>query len=128
MSRICYWLACSFLLVLLAPPPPPAIAGSADLSGSLSYQVTGDSVTIEIDRITNISRTATTGPLNVILRFTTDNRGIFYSPGNGHNAARESLSYLSNDGTLAPGESFDPESRVKPGQNFDTKSLTRRDQ
>ena len=105
MSRICYWLACSLLLVLLAP----AMADHhvIELSGSTSVRVTGKTVTIEIDRITNISRTATTGPLNVILRFTTDNRGIFYSPGNGHNAARESLSYLSNDGTLAPGESYE---------------------
>ena len=78
-----------------------------ELSGSTSVRVTGKTVTIEIDRITNISRTATTGPLNVILRFTTDSMGAFISPGNGHNAARESLSYLSNDGTLAPGESYE---------------------
>ena len=95
-----------FVADCAAPPPPPAIAGSADLSGTLSYQVTGsgngDSVRIEIGRITNNSRTTTTGTLHVTLRFTTGSSPF----GTGYNVARESLSFAEDNGTLAPGESY----------------------
>ena len=79
-----------------------ALAGTADFSGRWSYRVSGDSVTIEVDRITNNSTSRTTGTLYLTLRYTTGS-----SPSStGYTVARRSLSYINGDGRLPPGNNF----------------------
>lgn len=39
-----------------------AFAGSADIEGAFSYQISGDRVTVEIERIANNTSNLTTAP------------------------------------------------------------------
>ena len=73
---------------------------SAFMEGRWSYRVSGDEVSIEIERIVNATD-RTTGPLNLTLWLTTDRDP--YSQG--YVAARHQ--FTSGGGRLGPGESFD---------------------
>ncbi len=78
-----------------------AVAGSADIEGAVSYQITGDRVTVEIERIANNTGNLTTGTLYVTVRMT-EGSSVFDS---GHNVARHRFTGSSN-GQLGPGQFF----------------------
>ncbi len=80
-------------------------AGSADISGSFSYQTINgrESVRIEIEQIHNNTPNITTGTLYVTLWMTHDREPW----GSGYNAARESLTFGDvPTGQLRPGARF----------------------
>lgn len=80
LRRLCQ-LAIGGLCLLVAAE---SLAGSADMSGNLSFETSGNTATIRVDRITNNTSNRTTGTLYVTLRFTSGS-----SPwGTGHNVAR----------------------------------------
>lgn len=80
-----------------------ARAGSADIAGPVTYQVSGSNVTITADRLENTTTTRTTGTLYLTLRMTS---GPDVS-GFGYTVARKSLSYIGADlGRLPPEQSF----------------------
>ena len=76
------------------------LAGSADFSGSWSFNISGDTVRIEVDRITNNS-SRTTDPLYLTLWLTTGPNPYT----RGYPTARFALADLDgiDDGRLAPG-------------------------
>ena len=78
-----------------------AFAGSADIEGAVSYQISGDRVTVEIDRIANNTTNLTTGSLYVTVRMT-EGSSVYDS---GHNVARHQFTGSSN-GQLGPGQFF----------------------
>ena len=80
---------------------PPALAGQADIEGTIRYQINGDQVTLEIERIKNNTSNVTTGTLYVTMRATTDSSPYSY----GYNVARHQITGSSN-GTLGPGQFF----------------------
>ena len=91
--------------------PFEASAGIADIEGTVRYQIDGDQVTIEIERIANNSSGTTTGTLFVTMRLT---RGPDpYGPG--YNAARHRITGNSN-GTLGPRRYF---SNIRWTLNFE---------
>ena len=78
-----------------------AVAGSADIEGAVSYQISGDRVTVEIDRIANNTSNLTTGTLYLTVRMT-EGSSVF-DPG--HNVGRHQFTGSSN-GQLGPGQFF----------------------
>lgn len=77
--------------------------GLATISGTYAYDTQGDSVTIEVERITNNSQTVTTGTLYLSLRMT-ESSSPFSS---GYTVAREALTFGSDStGQLSPGEYY----------------------
>jgi len=78
-----------------------AIAGPADIEGAASYQISGDRVTVEIDRIANNTTNVTTGTLYLTVRVT-EGSSVYDS---GHNVARHQFTGSSN-GQLGPGQFF----------------------
>ena len=78
-----------------------AFAGSADIEGTVSYQISGDRVTVEIERIANNTSNLTTDTLYLTVRMT---EGSSVS-GSGHNVARYQFTGSSN-GQLGPGQFF----------------------
>ena len=78
-----------------------AFAGSADIEGTVSYQISGDRVTVEIERIANNTSNLTTGTLYLTVRMTEES-SVFDS---GHNVARHRFTGSSN-GQLGPGQFF----------------------
>lgn len=78
-----------------------AFAGSADIEGAVSYQISGDRVTVEIERIANNTSNLTTGTLYLTVRMTEES-SVFDS---GHNVARHQFTGSSN-GQLGPGQFF----------------------
>ena len=86
----------SFLLVA-----SQSMAGSADIEGNVSADVSGNRVTIAIDRIKNNTSNTTTGTLYVTIRLTTGSN----PHGRGYNVARHRITGSSN-GRLGPGQSF----------------------
>ena len=75
--------------------------GSADIEGSISYQISGDRITVDIDHIANNTSNSTTGTLYLTVRMT---EGSSVS-GSGHNVARHQFTGSSN-GQLGPGHFF----------------------
>ena len=79
-----------------------SMAGSADIEGDISYQVSGNRVTISIARIKNNTRNTTTGTLYVTMRVTAGSSPFGRS---GYNVARHRITGSSN-GRLRPGQFF----------------------
>ena len=77
------------------------VGGSADIEGSISYRISGDRITAEIDRIANNTRNSTTGTLYLTVRMTEGSS----VDGAGHNVARHRFTGSSN-GQLGPGQFF----------------------
>ena len=78
-----------------------AFAGSADIEGTVSYQISGDRITVEIERIKNNTSNSTTGTLYVTVHVT-EGSSPYES---GYYIARHRITGSSN-GTLGPGQSF----------------------
>ena len=87
-------------VLFLAGASAEALAGSADLEGTLSYRIDGDRITVEIERIAN-NGDATTGTLYLTVWMTASSN-LFTS---GYRAARHRFTG-SSDGTLEPGQYF----------------------
>ena len=97
LRRLCQ-LAVGGLCLLVAAE---SLAGSADMSGNVSYDVSGGRATLRVGRIQNDTSNLTTGTLYVTLRFT---RGS--SPSStGYTVARARITGSSN-GQLGPGQYF----------------------
>ena len=95
------WLQLFAILPLGMAVAFQAVAGSADIEGSVSYQISGDRITVEIDRIANNTSNVTTGTLYLNVRMT-EGSSVFDS---GHNVARHQFTGSSN-GQLGPGQYF----------------------
>lgn len=76
-------------------------AGSADIEGTISYQISGDRVTVEIERIANNTGNLTTGTLYLTVRMTEES-SVYDS---GFRVARHQFTGSSN-GQLGPGQFF----------------------
>ena len=59
-------------VLLLAGAGAQAWAGSADIEGRIAYNISGDSITVEIERIANNTSDTTTGSLYVTVYMTVD--------------------------------------------------------
>ena len=88
-------------VLLLAGAGAQAWAGSADIEGRIAYNISGDSITVEIERIANNTSDTTTGSLYVTVYMTVDS-DLFSL---GWIAARHRITGNS-DGRLAPGYYF----------------------
>ena len=86
--------------LLLAAAGAEALAGPADLEGALAFNISGDRITVEIERIANNTRDTTTGTLYVTVWMTTGTE-----LGRGWRVARHRITGSSN-GTLGPGQYF----------------------
>ncbi len=75
--------------------------GSADIEGRIAYTISGDRITVEIDRIANNTSNTTTGTLYVTVWMTTRN-DVFST---GYRVARHRITGDSN-GRLDPGHYF----------------------
>jgi len=95
--RLIRLLAC----LLLAGASAKALAGSADLEGTLAYRIDGDRITVEIERIANNTSDTTTGTLYVTVWMTVDSN----LHTRGYRVARHQITGSSN-GTLRPGQYF----------------------
>ena len=78
-----------------------ALAGPADIEGRVAYRISGDLITVEIERIANNTSNTTTGTLYVSVWMTTGGDPV----GSGHLAARHRITGSSN-GALGPGQYF----------------------
>ncbi len=72
------------------------------MEGAWSYSISGDQVTIEVDRIVNYGSTATTGTLYLTLWLTAGPDPYT----TGHRAARVSLHALDGEGRLRPNHQY----------------------
>ena len=88
-------------LLLLAGAGAQAWAGSADIEGRIAYSISGDRITVEIERIANNTSNTTTGTLYVTV-WMTANSDLFSG---GYRVARHRITGSSN-GQLEPGEYF----------------------
>ncbi len=88
-------------LLLLAGGGAQAWDGSADIEGRIAYSISGDSITVEIERIANNTSNTTTGTLYVTVRMTAS----FDLFGTGYRVARHRITGTSN-GQLEPGHYF----------------------
>ena len=82
-----------------------AWAGVADIEGSVRYEISGDRITIEIDRIKN-NTTGTTSSRIHVTAYVTAAADLFSG---GYRVARGSVERINgqpHDGTLAPGHYF----------------------
>ena len=75
--------------------------GPADIEGRIAYTISGDDITVEIDRIANNTSSTTTGTLYVTVRMTASN-DVFST---GYRVARHRITGDSN-GQLDPGHYF----------------------
>ena len=87
--------------LLLAGASAKALAGSADLEGTLAYGIDGDHITVEIERISNNTSDTTTGRLYITVWMTVDSN----LRTRGYRVARLRI-IGSSDGTLKPGQYF----------------------
>ena len=88
-------------LLLLGWCGTQAWAGSADIEGRIAYSISGDSITVEIERIANNTSNTTTGTLYVTVWMTASDD----LSSTGHRVARHRITGNSN-GQLEPGHYF----------------------
>lgn len=94
---------CALGVILAACFTGVATTADVRIEGSWSYRISGDEVTVEVDRIVNYSSTHTTGTLYLTLWLTSS--ADRYTTG--HSAARVSLYALDGDGRLRPNYQYE---------------------
>ena len=94
---------CCTSLSLIIGLATSAVAGSADIEGTVRYQTNGNRITVEIERIIN-NTSRTTGTLYVTVQMTP---GPTVTDRGGHRVARGDLREIgSRNGQLRPGYRF----------------------
>jgi len=88
------------------------VAGVADIEGSVRYSISGDRITIEIDRIKNNTSTTRSGTIYVSAWFNTDSD--IFTPG--YRVAQVGLNRLHDTGTSDPNDFLD--GTLEPGHYY----------